>query len=161
MTLKNNTRKFNITTKVNKDEFSLLLNAFHDSNYKTAGHFYRDTILSAVSPQENTSFDVPEINLEYAQKLQQTLQNFNHLIGHLNLSLVDDKHKLSTDLRDEYIKNSIDLVQATASQSIIWFEFFGGKYRNVIETIALNTLSPDTLEEMAFTLRKKEGENDY
>jgi hypothetical protein len=158
MTLKNNIRKFNITTKVNKDEFSLLLNAFHDSNYKTAGHFYRDTILSAVSPQENTSFDVPEINLEYAQKLQQTLQNFNHLIGHLNLSLVDDEHKLSTDLRDKFIKNSINLVQETASQSMIWFEFFSGKYSNVIETIALNTLSPDTLEEMAITLREKECE---
>lgn len=158
MTLKNNIRKFNITTKVNKEEFSLLLNAFNDSDYHTAGHFYRDTILSAVSSQENLACDVPEINLEYAKKLQDTLQSFNQLIGHLNLSLVDDELKLSTDLRDEYIKNSINLVQEVANQSIIWVEFFSGKYRRVIETIALNALTPETLEELAIQLRKKEGE---
>lgn len=158
MTLKNNIRKFNITTKVNKEEFSLLLNAFNDSDYHTAGHFYRDTILSAVSPQENLACDVPEINLEYAMKLQDTLQNFNQLIGHLNLSLVDDELKLGTDLRDEYIKNSINLVQEVANQSILWVEFFSGKYSKVIETIALNTLTPETLEELAFQLRKKAGE---
>lgn len=158
MTLKNNVRKFNITTKVNKEEFSLLLNAFNDSDYQTAGHFYRDTILSAVSPQENLACDVPEINLEYAIKLQDTLQNFNQLIGHLNLSLVDDELKISTDLRDEYIKNSINLVQEVANQSILWVEFFSGKYSRVIETIVLNTLTPETLEDLAFQLRKKEGE---
>lgn len=158
MTLKNNIRKFNITTKVNKEEFSLLLNAFNDSDYHTAGHFYRDTILSAVSSQENLACDVPEINLEYAIKLQDTLQNFNQLIGHLNLSLVDDELKLGTDLRDEYIKNSINLVQEVANQSILWVEFFSGKYSKVIETIVLNTLTPETLEELAFQLRKKEGE---
>lgn len=158
MTLKNNIRKFNITTKVNKEEFSLLLNAFNDSDYHTAGHFYRDTILSAVSSQENLACDVPEINLEYAMKLQDTLQNFNQLIGHLNLSLVDDELKLGTDLRDEYIKNSINLVQEVANQSILWVEFFSGKYSKVIETIVLNTLTPGTLEELAFQLRKKEGE---
>ena len=158
MTKNNNTRKSNITTKVNKAEYDLLTGAFDDADYKTLGHFYRDTILKAIARQENTSFDVPEINLEYAQKLQQTLQNFNHLIGHLNLSLVDDEHKLSTDLRDEYIKSSINLVQETASQSMIWFKFFGGKHSKVIKTIALNTLPPDTLEEMVITLREKEGE---
>jgi hypothetical protein len=158
MTLKNNIRKFNITTKVNKEEFSLLLNAFNDSDYHTAGHFYRDTILSAVSSQENLACDVPEINLEYAIKLQDTLQNFNQLIGHLNLSLVDDELKLGTDLRDEYIKNSINLVQEVANQSILWVEFFSGKYSKVIETIVLNTLTPETLDELAFQLRKKEGE---
>jgi hypothetical protein len=158
MTLKNNIRKFNITTKVNKEEFSLLLNAFNDSDYHTAGHFYRDTILSAVSSQENLACDVPEINLAYAKKLQDTLQNFNQLIGHLNLSLVDDELKLSTDLRDEYIKHSVNLVQEVANQSILWVEFFSGKYSKVIETIVLNTLTPETLEELAFQLRKKAGE---
>lgn len=158
MTLINNTRKFNITTKVNKEEFSLLLNAFNDSDYQTAGHFYRDTILSAVSSQENSACDVPEINLEYAQKLQQSLQNFNHLIGHLNLSLVDDEHKLSTDLRDKFLKDAINLVQETASQSIIWFEFFSGKYSNVIERVALNTLSSEKLEKMV--ILRKEQEDD-
>ena len=84
MTLKNNVRKFNITTKVNKEEFSLLLNAFNDSDYQTAGHFYRDTILTAVDPQNNKQYQIPELNKKYIKELVETLKCFNQLIEHLN-----------------------------------------------------------------------------
>jgi hypothetical protein len=157
MTLKNNTRKFNITTKVNKDEYSLLLNAFNDSNYQTPGHFYRDTILVAVSPHKSKQYQIPELNEKYANELVATLKCFNQLIEHLNLSLVDSELKLNSDDRKKYINAAIELSQEIHVDCIFWLKFFRQSHPEVIEQIALRILTLKQLENLIF-LRKNEEE---
>lgn len=155
MTLKNNVRKFNITTKVNKEEFSLLLNAFNDSDYQTAGHFYRDTILTAVDPQNNKQYQIPELNKKYIKELVETLKCFNQLIEHLNFSLVDEELKLNSDDRKSYINAAIELSQEIHVDCRFWLDFFRQDHPEVIEKIAFRTLTIKQLENLVL-LRKRE-----
>jgi hypothetical protein len=154
MTQKNFTRKHNIVTKMNFDEFTLLTRAFDDANYKTMGNFCRDMILVGISPSRTQQFDIPEFNKQVADDLRASLQNLNMIIGHLNLAIEDNKKHSNITERDKYLSEAMECVHFTAQASMVWSDFFSGKYSRVIENIALKMLSVDSLEKLV-CLRKK------
>ena len=148
MTKNSQIRKYNLVSKFNKQEYSLILNAFDESGFSTLGHFHRETLLNSLKEQDAPykSCDVPPINAKYARQLLQTLQDLHQLVEHLNQSLVEDNN---SEGRRIYLNNAIQLVYDTAKHSLNWFRFFSGKYNHVIEDIALETLSSESLTDLA------------
>ena len=148
MTKNSQIRKYNLVSKFNKQEYSLILNAFEESGFSTLGHFHRETLLNALKEQDASfkSCEVPPINARYARQLLQTLQDLHQLVEHLNQSLIEDNN---SEGRRIYLNNAIQLVYDTAKHSLNWFRFFSGKYNHVIEDIALETLSSESLTDLA------------
>ena len=64
MTKNSQIRKYNLVSKFNKQEYSLILTAFEDSGFSTLGHFHRETLLKALKEQgaPYESCEVPPIN---------------------------------------------------------------------------------------------------
>ncbi|WP_348708104.1 hypothetical protein [uncultured Pseudoalteromonas sp.] len=141
-------RIYNLVSKFNKQEYSLILNAFEESGFSTLGHFHRETLLNALKEQDASfkSCEVPPINARYARQLLQTLQDLHQLVEHLNQSLIEDNN---SEGRRIYLSNAIQLVHDTAKHSLKWFDFFTGQYNYVIEDIALETLSSESLTDLA------------
>ena len=148
MTKNSQIRKYNLVSKFNKQEYSSILTAFEDSGFSTLGHFHRETLLNALKKLDaaNKSCEVPPINAKYARQLLQTLKDLHQLVEHLNQSLVEDNN---SEGRRIYLNNAIQLVYDTAKHSLNWFRFFSGKYNHVIEDIALETLSSESLTDLA------------
>ena len=156
MTKKNTyTRKLSVVTKMNKEEYKLVLNAFYDSEYNTLGHYVRDIILKEFEDNINVHPSLPIMNEVVANELSAIQKSLSKLLSHLELAFMDENLLVSNQDKEKHIVEAMEYVCNTSDKISVWHNFLKKNFSESIQQIAYSTL---TVHQLKTLVGKKELE---
>jgi hypothetical protein len=156
MTKKNTyTRKLSVVTKMNKEEYKLVLNAFYDSEYNTLGHYARDLILKELEGNVGDLPSLPTMDEVVADELSAIYKLLSKLLSHLELALIDESLFVSNQDKEKHIVEAMEYVCKTSDKLSVWHDFLKKNFSESIQQIACSTLTVDQLQTL---VSKKERE---